>query len=351
MNDRLSRLPRLEDYLGRCREVLRRKHYSLKTEDAYLGWIKRFLGFIQRERLEAGPEVKMERFLTHLAVDEDVAASTQNQAFNALLFLYREVLEVDLGRVNGLRAKRAGYARTAPPQEDVVRVLEAAADFGGYPTALILRMLYECGMRVGEPLNLRRKDIDFKTGQITIFEAKGQKSRVIRLPSTLLEPIRRQMRASRLHWEENEASGGPPIWLPHALRRKSATLGHSWSWWWLFPAHRPCPDPRTGDIVWWHCHERNVQRACAGAVKESGVGAWITPHVLRHACATHLIAAGVGVREVQQLLGHASLETTQGYDHSDTLRIPSPMEIRTGVASGGPVLFRALPGGERKLAA
>lgn len=269
----------------------------------------------------------MEAFLTHLARDRDVAASTQNQAFSAVLFLYREVMRVPLGKIDGLRAKREAYVRTAPAREEVLRLLDACEDVHGYPTKLVARLLYERGMRVLEPLGLRRKDVDLKRGHLTFYQTKGDKSRVVRLPTGLIEPMRRQLRVARIHFEANHERQGPPVKLPHALERKSASLGFSWQWWWVFPSKTTCIDKRTGKEVWWHQHEANIQRCVRAAAVKCGLQGWITPHVLRHACATHLIEAGVPVPAVQLLLGHADIHTTQGYCHMDALSVPCPSEV------------------------
>lgn len=320
---------KLDNYLNRAVDIMRLKHYSLKTEQCYRDWIRRFWNWLVEARITGTAVEKMEAFLTHLARNLNVAASTQHQAFCAIKFLYEDVQKVTLGKVDALRAKRPEYVRPAPPREDIVRLLEAARDEAGYPTRLVTRMLYEMALRVREPLNLRRKDVDLKQGRITLYETKGDKSRVVRLPEHLIEPLRAQLRASRVQWQQNLDRSGPKVKLPHAMDRKSLSLGHSWQWWWVFPSRTPCKDKRTGQTVWWHMHEANVQRCVRKAALLCGLEGWITPHVLRHACATHLVDAGYSPRDVQLLLGHASLETTMRYVHGDALRIPSPLELPT----------------------
>lgn len=319
----------LDDYLKRAVDIMRLKHYSLKTEECYTGWIRRFWEFLVKAKTEGTPEQKMEAFLTHLARNLNVAASTQMQAFNAIRFLYLDVQKAKLGNVDALRAVRPEYVRPAPAKEDIVRLLTAVRDEAGYPVRLVTRLLYEMGMRVNEPLNLRRKDVDLKQGRITLYETKGNKSRVVRIPDHLIEPMRAQLRASRAQWELNMSTQRVPAKLPGAMERKSTSLGLSWQWWWVFPSRKSCVDKRSGRTVWWHAHEKHVQVGVRKAALACGLEGWITPHVLRHACATHLVDAGYSPRDVQLLLGHASLETTMRYVHGDAMRIPSPMEIQS----------------------
>lgn len=317
----------LEDFLTKAQDIMRLRHYSLRTEECYCHWISRYWAFLKERKIAGPAERRMEAFLTHLARDREVAASTQNQAFAAVRFLYEEVMQAPLGKIDGLRARKAAYVRTAPSRAEVARLLAACTDVHGYPTRLLAHLLYERGMRVLEPLRLRRKDVDLPRGRLTLYQTKGDKSRVVRLPEFLIEPLRRQLVVARAHFEANLARQGPPVKLPHAQERKAPSLGWAWQWWWVFPSRTPCRDKRTGQTVWWHQHEANIQRCVRAAAVKCGLEGWITPHVLRHACATHLIEAGVPVPAVQLLLGHADIHTTQGYCHLDALSVPCPAEI------------------------
>jgi len=286
-------------------------------------WLRRFARFVSEECDPlAKPEQKMEAFLTQLARQE-VSASTQNQAFCALLFFYREVLKVEMGKVDSLRAKKPVMVRTAPSVDEVRALLAAVPDVGGYPTALLVRMLYGMGLRVTEPLNLRVKDVLLAESRLIIRGAKGGKDRVVALPCSLVPELKAQLKHARAVWEMDKAKG-LPVALPGLLAKKFPAWAHSWQWAWVFPAARPCQHPRTGQTVRWRCHEANVQRA----VKDSAraLGLCVTPHHLRHAYATHVMQRGANIRDVQAAMGHANMETTAGYLTPQALNVLSPLE-------------------------
>ena len=312
-----------EDAVNKTRDVIRLRHLSLSTGDNYVSWLRRFARFVS-ERCDplARPEQKMEGFLTQLARQE-VSASTQNQAFNALLFFYREVLKVELGKVNSLRAQRPVMVRTAPAVDEVRALLAAVPDVGGYPTGLIVRMLYGMGLRVSEPLNLRVKDVLLSESRLIIRGAKGGKDRVVALPCSLVAEIKAQLAHARAVWEMDKARG-LPVALPGLLAKKYPAWAFSWKWAWVFPAVRPCRHPRTGETVRWRCLECNVQRAVRRAA--GPLGLCITPHHLRHAYATHCLNRGVNVKALQEALGHAQVQTTIGYCHAEACSVPSPLE-------------------------
>lgn len=318
----------LSSVLTRTREVCRRKHLAWATEEAYTGWIRRYASFLsslkQRKQDQGlSSEAKFERFLTRLATS-GCAASTQNQAFNAILFLYKEVLGKPLERVQALRAKRPPQVRTAPSRQQVASLLEKVEDVHDYPTRLLVQLLYGCGLRVSEPLNLRIKDVDLENSQLVIRDAKGGKSRVVPLPCSLVPAIQEQMRKARLIWEADQLKG-VPVPLPGRLGVKYPKAARSWAWYWLFPAHRPCKHPRSGEVVRWRVHESNVQKAVRWAARKCDLEGAVTPHVLRHAYATHVMQQGAYVRDVQVLLGHNSLETTMQYLHTEAGRVQSPL--------------------------
>lgn len=252
-----------------------------------------------------------------------MSASTQNQAFNALLFFYREVLKQELGPVNSLRARRAVGVRECPSQTEVSQLLAAVRDIYRYPTRLIVHLLYACGLRVTEPLNLRIKDVDFKQQRLFIHHAKGNKGRVVSLPDCLIPPLERQLIIARKIAEKDRIQG-VPIALPGLLAKKYPWATRSERWAWVFPSHTVCRDPRTRSMVRWRCHESNVQRAVKEVAHRNHLEG-LTPHGLRHAFATHALHGGAFVRDVQVVLGHNHLETTMLYLHAEAGRVLSPL--------------------------
>ena len=313
----------LESALSKTREVIRLRHLALKTEESYTAWIVRFSRFISERCRDGSPESKMEAFLTQLA-RQNVAASTQNQAFCALLFLYRDVLKVTVGRVDALRAKTPIHLRYAPEQHEVMAVISRVQNIGGYPTGLIVKLLYGCGLRVTEPLNLRLSDVLLSESKLVIRSAKGGKDRFVPIPCALVRELSAQVEIAKAVSAADQLAG-IPVKLPSLLASKYPHWQFSAKWAWLFPAHQPCRDPRTGQIVRWRCHEANVQRAVKAAARPIGLD--ITPHHLRHAYATHCLNRGANVRAIQEVMGHKHLETTQGYLHADAMSVPSPIDF------------------------
>ncbi|RXZ43905.1 integron integrase [Crenobacter cavernae] len=301
--------PRL---LDQVRARLRVKHYSLRTEEAYVHWIKRFIHFHdKRHPIDmGGPEV--ERFLTHLAVDGQVSASTQNVALSALLFLYREVLGVELPWLTDVtRAKKPKRLPVVLSVTEVQALLRAVEGVPG----LVLRLLYGSGMRLLEGCRLRVKDIDLARGEILVRDGKGSKDRVTVLPRSLAAPLRSQLeRAHALH-EADLAVGGGEVWLPDALTRKYPAAACSWMWQYVFPAAGLSRDPRSGVVRRHHIEDQQVQRAMKRAVRTVGLTKPATPHTLRHSFATHLLEGGQDIRTVQALLGHKDVSTTMIYTH------------------------------------
>lgn len=254
-------------------------------------------------------KLKVEAFLTKLAKDQ-VSPSTQNQAFNAVVFFYTHVLKEKLEGIKALRARPRRHIRVAPTVEELRQLLPAVPDLHSYPTNLICRLLYGCGLRVSEALELRVKDIRFTTGQIIIRNSKCNKDRVVNLPEPLRDELTAQLQKAQDTWQRDLATG-LPVKLPDQLARKYPHLKTAWEWYWLFPATKPCVDPHTGDAVRWRCHPANVQRAMKQASQQLGLS--ITPHYLRHAYATHCLSAGANIRDLQDSLGHANLNTTMEY--------------------------------------
>jgi integrase len=267
-------------------------------------------------------EHKLERFLTVLA-QQNVAASTQNQAFNAIIFFYKEALGAELKNVQALRARRPVQVRHAPTPEETWQLLKTVQSDAAFATSLAVRLLYGCGMRVNEPLNLRIKDVNLEAAQLIIRAAKGGKDRVVAIPCSALEDLRQQIQAARAVWRRDQQDQ-VPVALPHQLARKYPAAQFDWHWAWLFPANKSCLDPRTGKLVRWRLHEAQVQRAVRTACQKAGL--FILPHELRHAYATHCLNRGANPRAIQSAMGHQSLETTMGYLHAEALSVASPLD-------------------------
>lgn len=301
--------PRL---LDEVRARLRVKHYSLRTEQAYVGWIRRFIlaNGKRHPRDLGGREVGT--FLTQLATHGNVAAGTQNQALSALLFLYREVLQQDLPWMNDvIRAKRPRRVPVVLTRGEVLRLL---AQLEGRDW-LMACLLYGSGMRLMECLRLRVKDIDFSRHAVIVREGKGDKDRHVPLPDKLADALRGQLATTRLLHASDLASGFGAVYLPHALARKYPRAAREWGWQYVFPASQRSRDPRSGEIRRHHLDEKVLQRAVQRARCAAGIDKPATCHTLRHSFATHLLEAGHDIRTIQELLGHKDVATTQIYTH------------------------------------
>ena len=298
--------------LDRLRDTLRRRHYSLATEEAYAGWCRRFILFHNKRHPDAMGEAEIRDFLTHLAVDGRVAASTQNQALNAIVFLYSQVLERELGSFGQVeRAKRPERLPVVLTREEIKRILVA---LDGVPR-LIGELLYGGGLRVMEAMRLRVKDVDFGQKHLLIRDGKGGKDRTTLLPGRVVEGLRGHLERVRLIWTADRAAGLPGVYLPHALEKKYPSAGAEWGWQWVFPSEVLSVDPRSGLRRRHHQSETTIQRAVKAAAKLAGVEKPATPHTFRHSFATHLLEAGSDIRTVQELLGHADVSTTMIYTH------------------------------------
>ena len=298
--------------LDQVRDLIRLKHYSIRTETQYVQWIKRFIFFHgKRHPLEmGGPEV--EAFLTHLAVVGGVAAATQNQALSALLFLYREVLGVDLPWLDNVtRAKKPQRLPTVLSPAEVTAVLERMEGTHG----LMARLLYGTGMRLMECVRLRVKDLDFGQREIMIRDGKGAKDRVTVLPERLVQPLAAHLEKRRRLYDDDRAEGKAEVWLPDALAKKYPNSASQWGWQYVFCSGSYSIDPRSGRTRRHHMDEKLLQRAMQRAVKAAGLTKPATPHTLRHSFATHLLQNGYDIRTVQELLGHADVATTMIYTH------------------------------------
>ncbi|MBX3027171.1 integron integrase [bacterium] len=294
------------------RDAVRVRHYSYRTEQAYVAWIRRFILFHgTRHPAEMG-EGEIRRFLTALAVERQVSASTQNQALAALLFLYREVLGRDPGWIDEVvRAKRPQRLPVVLTRAEVARLL-AALDGTMWIAAMIL---YGGGLRVIEALRLRVHDLDFERGEILVRHGKGGRDRVTVLPAALAGPMATHLDAVRRRHAADLAAGYGEARLPNALGRKYPGAGREWGWQWVFPAARICTDPRFGPPTRHHLHETAIQKAIHAAARRAGLAQAVGPHTLRHCFATHLLEDGYDIRTVQELLGHRDVKTTMIYTH------------------------------------
>lgn len=301
--------PRL---LDQVREQIRLRHYSIRTEAVYLEWVKRYIRFHKYRHPQemGGPEV--EAFLSDLAVRRDVSASTQNQALSAILFLYKQVLQIELPWMDGvIRARRPQRLPVVLTREEVASVL---AQLDG-TLWLIASLLYGSGMRLMEVLRLRVKDVEFARLEILIRDGKGQKDRVTMLPRKLAAPLELHLQRVRALHEQDLREGYGRANLPHALARKYPNAAAEWGWQFVFPSVNRSEDPRSGGIFRHHLHEKTIQRAVRNAVRRVGLHKPATPHTLRHSFATHLLESGQDIRTVQELLGHSDVKTTQIYTH------------------------------------
>ena len=317
--------PKLLDLV---RETLRLKHYALRTEEAYVHWIRRFILFHnKRHPREMGmPEIRA--FLAHLATEEHVAASTQTQALSALLFLYRQVLhqELDPLDLDAIRAQKPKRLPTVLTRAEVQRVL---AQMTGIHL-LMARLLYGSGLRLMECLRLRVKDVDFELHQITVRDGKGAQDRVTMLPESVIPALRDQLTHGRALHEQDLANGYGCVFLPDALERKYPNACKEWGWQYVFPSERISRDPRGEMLRRHHLDESGLQKAVRAAAKAAGIAKTVGPHTFRHSFATHLLEAHYDIRTVQELLGHKDVKTTMVYTHvlnRGPLAVKSPLDM------------------------
>lgn len=313
--------PRLEEQI---RGAIRLKHYSRKTEEAYVGWYKQYVTFQakvwgrMRHPAELGAE-DVTAFLTHLVQNRDLAASTQNQAFNALLFLYREVLKIPLEGIDSVRAKRSKHIPVVLTQEETRSLLSHVKGDAG----LVVRLLYGCGLRVAEALALRIKDVDLSGGKLEVRGGKGDKDRVVSLPRSMLPALQEHQSRVRAVFDADRRNDVPGVHLPHAMAAKNPSAAQSWPWMWFFPSSRIWEDTerdgsvRRGERAYGrgrhHLHEIAITRELERAAKMAALSKRVTAHVLRHYFATHLVLKGIDIRSIKELLGHADVRTTEIY--------------------------------------
>lgn len=301
--------PRL---LDQVRQAIRTRHYSYMTEKAYIGWIKRFIFFHNKRHPAEMGEAEIGRFLSSLASDSHVSASTQNQALNALLFLYHEVLGKDIGYISGVvRAKRPTRLPVVLSRQEVKSVLSSLSG----TEWIMATLLYGAGLRLMECMRLRVKDIDFSSNQITVRSGKGDKDRRTMLPASVKEPLCKHLERVRELYKRDLESGFSRVSLPYALERKYPNATKEWGWQWVFPASKLYVDRLSGAKKKHHLHESVLQKAVKDAVRHAGISKPAMCHTFRHSFATHLLEDGYDIRTVQELLGHKDVSTTMVYTH------------------------------------
>ncbi|MBE9171303.1 integron integrase [Pleurocapsales cyanobacterium LEGE 06147] len=301
--------PRLLDQVRQC---IRLKHMSMKTEESYVYYIREFILYHNKRHPKEMGVAEIRAYLSYLAVEKNVAASTQNVARNALLFLYKKVLEIDLSFIDKIEtAKRPERIPVVLTRNEIQAIL-ANLDGVYY---LMTSLLYGSGLRLTECLSLRVKDLDFEYRQITVRDSKGQKDRVTMLPSLTIEPLKIQLEKAKVlhHLDLNEGYG--TVYLPYALERKYKNANREWAWQFVFPANNRSKDPRSGVIRRHHIYPDSLQRAVKSAIRQAGITKHASCHTFRHSFATHLLEDGYDIRTVQELLGHKDVRTTIIYTH------------------------------------
>ena len=298
--------------LDAVRENIRLRHYSLSTEKAYLGWVRRYIRFCNRRHPRDLGAAEISTFLTHLAIDLKVTASTQNQALQALIFLYREVLQIDLPDISTVvRASKPPRLPVVLTQEEVALVFSHLRG----RARLIVGLLYGSGLRLQEALTLRVKDLDFERREVMVRSGKGGKDRVSVISSNLVAPLRDHVSSLNAWYQRERTAKGPGVSMPNALGAKYKGGQTSWAWQWVFPSRTYCRDPYDGAWVRHHVHPRTLQRTVQSAVARAGITKPAGCHTFRHCFATHLLEAGYDIRSVQELLGHSDVKTTMIYTH------------------------------------
>lgn len=321
-------------FLDTVREAIRVKHYSYKTEQAYVDWAEKFIRFHGIRHPETMGRDEVAAFITHLAVDKNYSGATQDQALHALLFMYEHVVGVKLERVEFLRSKKSKRMPDVLTQDEVKMILGRLR--GVY--YIIGRLLYGSGMRLMECMRLRVKDVNFEMLTVTVREPKNNRDRVTVLPSSVVEPLRTHLKRVAIQHEEDLRLGFGSVELPYALARKYRNAQFDLDWQYVFPAGDYSTDPRSGVVRRHHLFETSVQKQIRRAAREAGITKPCGPHILRHSFATHLLQEGYDIRKIQELLGHQDLKTTMIYTHvaivgagikspADLLDISDPMGL------------------------
>jgi integron integrase len=312
--DSQANSPSQPKLLDQVRNVLRLHHYSIHTETSYVDWIKRYIRFHHMTRRDdlADGERKIEAFLTDLAVNGKVTPSTQNQAMNALVFLYRKVLEQSLDeKIDAIRAERKRNVPVVLTREEVAKIISLMER----TPQLVVKILYGSGLRMTEALRLRIKDVDFAMRQITVRSGKGDRDRVTTLSANLIPLLENHMKKVKVLHEQDLANGGGAVYMPHALDRKYPNAGREWCWQYLFPARDVSMDPRSGIMRRHHVDPGVINKAIKVATRRAEITKVVSAHTFRHSFATHLLQRGTDIRTIQALLGHRDVATTMIYTH------------------------------------
>jgi integron integrase len=311
--------------LERLARTIRAMRYSIRTEQSYMDWCRRFLAFCAPAPEEQLGAADVQRFLTHLAVDRSVAANTQNVAYNAVAFLFDKVLERPLGEVRFAKVRRPARLPVVLTRDEAIRLLDQMD--GTF--ALMARLMYGTGMRLMECVRLRVADVDFGQQLIVVRDGKGAKDRIVPLPQRLREPIKAHLEGVKAQHQLDLGQGAGAVFLPDALARKYPNAPKEWTWQYVFPSSRLSQDPKSGQVRRHHMHESSLQREIKSATERAAIPKRVNSHALRHSFATHLLEAGYDIRTVQELLGHADVSTTMIYTH--VLNRPGVVPVKSPV--------------------
>ncbi len=318
-------VPKSERLIDQLREVLRYHHYAIRTERAYVGWVLRFIRFHNKKHPRDMGKDEIEAFLSNLAISRNVAVATQNQAFNAIIFLYEEVLRIPISeQIAAVRTRKPKRLPTVLSPEEVTFLLNAIDP----PYRLMAKIMYAGGYRLMEIIRLRVHDLDFANQQIIVRDSKGNKDRASQFPETLHNAVHRHLARAKAWHDEDLEQGYGRVYLPYALSVKYRNADQAWGWQYVFPSKSLSVDPRSGLMRRHHIHESGLQQAVHVAGKKAGLNKRVSCHVLRHSFATHLLEEGENIRKVQVLLGHKDVRTTEIYTHvmrKDVSRVKSPL--------------------------
>jgi integron integrase len=298
--------------LDQVRNVIRKKHYSIRTEQVYVDWVRRYILFHKKHHPKDMGEKEIAQFISHLATDRKVASSTQNQALNAIVFLYKRVLNIELGDFGHMeRAKKPQRLPTVMARKEVNQVLFSMSGIN----QLMAKLLYGCGLRIMECVRMRVKDIDFEQNHIIVRDGKGMKDRSTILPEQLKSLLLEHLEGVRIMHKQDLKKGFGEVYLPFALERKYPNAAREWGWQYVFPSEKISKDPRNGKMRRHHVSESALQRAVQKAARKADLTKHVSPHTFRHSFATHLLEGGYDIRTVQELLGHKDVSTTMIYTH------------------------------------
>jgi integron integrase len=314
------------DALARMHNLLKLRHYSPRTLQTYTEWVQRYFRYAKIQKLDWREADTVRSYLSHLATQKKVASSTQNQAFNSILFLFRETLKIDLPDIQSVRAKRGPKLPVVLTTDEVQKILSYTEG----TTGLMLKLAYGGGLRISEIIRLRVQDLDFGNNNLMVRSGKGDKDRVTILPASLINDLQNHLKRVRQLHEDDCKAGHGAVWLPGALARKYPNAPTEWTWQYVFPAARLAVDPESGRLRRHHISDQILQRALKTAAQQADIPKRVTVHTLRHSFATHLLMQGVNIREVQELLGHKSVDTTMIYTHvvrTLSARPKSPLDL------------------------